>query len=150
MTSYSLFFKDLASRGHVLSFFQADSQSIALKVYGENQYDNIVMFAPAVESFSTFSFEDLNDFVEEGGNVLLAADREVSDGVRQFVQSFGVTFDKKGTEVIDHFENEVSLDSRYGYHTTLLSWRLLLLIIVFSSLVLGFHNVQSSAPHCVG
>jgi oligosaccharyltransferase complex subunit beta len=111
-TSYSLFFKDLESRGHHLSFFQAESQDVTLKVYGESLYDNIVLFAPTVESFSSISFENLNEFVQDGGNILVAANRDVSDAVRDLVESFGVSFDKKGTEVIDHFENDATLDSR--------------------------------------
>lgn len=111
-TSYSLFFKDLTSRGHKLSFFQAESQDVNLKVYGDSLYDNIVLFAPTIESFSSISFENLNEFVQDGGNILVAANRDVSDSVREFVESFGVSFDKKGTEVIDHFENDATLDSR--------------------------------------
>ncbi len=102
----------MIARGHHLSFFQAESQNLALKVYGESLYDNIILFAPTIDSFSTVSFENLNEFVQEGGSILLAANRDVSDAVRDFAESFGVSFDKKGTEVIDHFENDVTLDSR--------------------------------------
>ncbi len=102
----------MIARGHHLSFFQAESQNLALKVYGESLYDNIILFAPTIDSFSTISFENLNEFVQEGGSILLAANRDVSDAVRDFAESFGVSFDKKGTEVIDHFENDVTLDSR--------------------------------------
>ena len=85
---------------------------MTLKVYGECLYDNIILFAPTVETFSSISFENLNEFVQDGGNILVAANRDVSDAVRDLVESFGVAFDKKGTEVIDHFENDATLDSR--------------------------------------
>lgn len=102
----------MSSRGHQLSFFHADSSDLALKQYGENLYDNVVLFAPSIEGFSSISFEDLQEFVQEGGSLLLGAGKDTSDAVRDFAETFGITFDKKGTEVIDHFENEDSLDAR--------------------------------------
>lgn len=112
ISSYSLFFGDLSSRGHKLSFFHAESNELALKQYGENLYDNIVFFAPNIESFSSINFDDLQEFVQEGGSLLLGAGKDTSDSVREFAETFGINFDKKGTEVIDHFENEDSLDAR--------------------------------------
>ncbi len=63
-----------------------------------------------VEKFHSITFEDLSEFVEEGGNILFAANKEISDELREFVESFGVYFDKKGSEVIDHFSYDASLD----------------------------------------
>ena len=107
-----MFFKDLSSRGHELTFHNAESNEFTLKLYGENLYDNIIFFAPTADSFSAITFEDLQEFVQEGGSLLLGASKDASDAVRDFAEAFGITFDKKGTEVIDHFENEDSLDAR--------------------------------------
>lgn len=112
---YSLFFSDLRSRGHQLSMFHFESPLLSLKEYGENLYDNIVLFAPSAESFSSIGFDDITEFVQEGGNVLVAANKRVSDGVRDFMESFGLTIDKKETEVIDHFEAVDSLDLRFDF-----------------------------------
>lgn len=95
-----------------MSYFQAESPNLALKQFGESLYDNLLFFAPSAESFSTLGFDDFVEFVQEGGNILLAANRKVSDSIRDFLESFGVSLDKKDTEVIDHFEREDSLDTR--------------------------------------
>jgi oligosaccharyltransferase complex subunit beta len=138
VATYSLFFGDLASRGHVLSYFQAESPNLALKQFGESLYDNVLFFAPSAESFSTLSFDDFVEFVQEGGNILLAANRKVSDSVRDFLESFGVSLDKKDTEVIDHFEREDSLDT-IRQHTTILAKN-----AIPSPAVLGDFNDKAS------
>lgn len=112
MHSFSIFFDDMKSRGHELSFFQAESPDLKLKVFGESLYDNIVFFAPTIDRFSLISFEEIFQFSNEGGNIMIAVNREVSDAVRDFVELFGFTLDKKGTEVIDHFNSESSVDTR--------------------------------------
>ena len=83
-----------------------------LKSYGEMNYDNIIFFAPAADRFSSITFEDLTEFTAEGGNLIIAVSRDATDNVRDFVESFGVSLDKKGAEVIDHFNFEPSVDTR--------------------------------------
>lgn len=112
MQGYSLFFDELKSRGHVLSYFQPESPELKLKVFGESLYDNIIFFAPNADRFSSITFDDIIEFSNEGGNVILAVNREVSDSVRDLVELYGFTLDKKGTEVIDHFSGDVSVDLR--------------------------------------
>jgi oligosaccharyltransferase complex subunit beta len=85
---------------------------LQLKVFGENIYDNIIYFAPSTEKHSSISSEDIIEFSNEGGNLLFALSRETSDYVRDIVETFGITLDKKGTEVIDHFEGENNSDFR--------------------------------------
>eukprot|EP01038_Epipyxis_sp_PR26KG_P013924 gene13924-18673_t len=110
IASFSIFFSKLTSRGHKLSFFQVEAPDLKLQVFGENLYDNIIFLAPTTEKFSTITFEDLIEFSDQGGNLMIGLNREMSDSVREFVESFGVNLDKKGTEVIDHFATEKSLD----------------------------------------
>lgn len=83
---------------------------MSLKKYGEKLYDNIIFFAPTTESFSAISFDDISEFVQEGGNVLVAGNKRLSDGARELLESFGISVDKKDTEVIDHFESYDALD----------------------------------------
>lgn len=90
----------------------ADSAKLKLKSFGEYLFDNIVFFAPNAEKLGSITFDDITSFSSEGGNVLLAVTRDVSDGVRDLAESFGVSVDKKGSEVIDHFETVASVDSR--------------------------------------
>ena len=138
LPSYSVFFSDLSARGHVLSFYQTESPNLALKRYGEKLYDNIVFFAPSAESFSSISFEDVSEFVQEGGNVLVAGNKRLSDGVRELLESFGVLVDKKDTEVIDHFENFDALDFN-RQHTVVQAKN-----AIASSVVLGDFNGKAS------
>lgn len=99
-----MFFAQLSARGHELSFFQASAKDLKLKVYGEFIYDNIVFFAPNEEKFSSVSIEDFVEFTNAGGNMIFGLNREASEAVRDLVESFGVTLDRKGSEAIDHFD----------------------------------------------
>lgn len=110
-STFSLFFADLVARGHSLTFSSADANKFKLKSYGEYNFDNIVLFAPTVEKLGSMSFNDITTFSSEGGNVLIAVSRDVSDSVRDLTESFGVAVDKKGSEVIDHFETVASFDT---------------------------------------
>jgi oligosaccharyltransferase complex subunit beta len=99
-----LFFSELSSRGHKLTYHAMDSSRLKLKAYGEYNYDNIVFFAPTAEKLGSLAFDEITAFSNAGGNVLIAASKDVSDSVRDLIESFGVTLHKKGYEVIDHFE----------------------------------------------
>lgn len=76
-------------------------------------YDNIVFFASGAEKLSGVTFDELLEFSNDGGNILLGLHKEVSDSVRDFVQSLGMTVHKKNSEVIDHFHHSLTTDLRY-------------------------------------
>jgi len=102
--SYSLFFNELKGRGYHLSFFAADDPSLTLTEYGQYLYDHLIIFAPTVEEFGGLvDVPSILDFIDEGHNVLLAADSTVSDPVREIAMECGVDFDEEGTYVLDHF-----------------------------------------------
>jgi oligosaccharyltransferase complex subunit beta len=107
-----LFFSELAKRGHKLTYHTMESSKLKLKSYGEYNYDNIVFFAPSAEKLGSVAFDEITSFSSAGGNVLIAASKEVSDSVRDLVESFGISLNKKGTEVIDHFETVDAFDQR--------------------------------------
>eukprot|EP01041_Mallomonas_annulata_P000642 gene642-1237_t len=138
---YSIFLDNLTARGHVLSFFSTDAQGLVLMKYGEHLYDNIILFAPAADDFSVITFDNILDFVNAGGNLLVAVNGEITENMRIFAASCGVEFDKKGTEAIDHFSYISSLD--YGMqHTTILASN-----SIPSSAVLGkYYTSKNSAP----
>lgn len=48
----------------------------------------------------------------QGGNLIMAGDRDMSELMREIAGEFGVTFDKRRTAVIDHFTYEPALDKR--------------------------------------
>jgi oligosaccharyltransferase complex subunit beta len=89
-----------------------ESTETDLKSYGVYNYDNILFFAPTAEKVGSISFDEIIDFTNEGGNVIIAVSKDVSDQIREFVEVFGVSLHKKDTEVIDHFEYESTLDTR--------------------------------------
>jgi len=90
----------------------ADSVDVTLTKYGEYLYDNLILFAPRVESFDSLSFDDILEFVNVGGNILVAVDGGITDGMRSFAANCGIEFDKKGTQIIDHFSYEPMLDHK--------------------------------------
>ena len=78
--SHSVFFSDLVSRGYQLVYKLADESNLALSKYGVYLYDHLIIFAPSVEEFGgTIDLAALTDFVDNGGNVLVAASSEVGD-----------------------------------------------------------------------
>lgn len=115
--THSVFFADLTSRGHQLVYKLADDPSLALAKYGEYLYDNLIVFAPSVEEFGgTIDLYALTDFIDNGGNVLVAGSTEISDLLRDFAMEIGVEPDEQGTAVIDHLNYDAG---DKGGHTLL-------------------------------
>jgi len=147
--TFSIFFDELKSRGHILSFYQPESPELKLKVFGESLYDNIVFFAPTSDRFSSISFEDIVEFSNEGGNILFAVNREVSDSVRDLVETFGFSLDKKGTEVLDHFNGVLSVDTSLQ-HSYVLSKNAVLSSSILGSYVTEIDSVAPVLFHGIG
>ena len=112
--SHSIFFGSLTSRGHELTYMQASAPNLVLKKYGEYLYDNIVFFAPEVEEFSKITFDDVSEFIEKGGNVILGASENTGDSVREFAETCGIEFDTKGSSVIDHFSSSTDANLKHN------------------------------------
>lgn len=91
---------------------QAESPELSLKKFGDYLYDNLIFFASTVEDLNTISFDDIQEFAGNGGNILMAVDGQLSASVREFAESCGIEFDARGSAVIDHFQNEPSADPR--------------------------------------
>jgi len=107
--TYSNFFKERNSRGYTLSFFGAEDPAITLTEYGEYLYDHLIIFAPTVEEFGgLIDVPSILDFIDEGHNVLIAADSSVSDPIREIAEECGVEFDEEGSFVLDHFHTQSS------------------------------------------
>lgn len=111
----SIYFDNLAAMGYTLTFLQSTSAELKLRKYGVYLYDNIVMFN--ADDFNTITFDDITEFVNEGGNLLVAVDGSISPAMRAFAEQSGVDFDAKGSNVIDNFSNVPSADLRYMLHT---------------------------------
>ena len=115
--THSVFFSDLKSRGFTLTYKMADDANLALSKYGEYLYENLIIFAPSVEEFGgSVDVAAITDFVDNGGNVLVAASSEVGDVLRDLGMEFGLELDERGTAVIDHLGYDVK---DRGDHTLL-------------------------------
>jgi oligosaccharyltransferase complex subunit beta len=115
--THSVFFSDLSSRHFQLTFKMADDANLALSKYGEYLYDHLIIFAPSVEEFGgSIDISALTDFIDHGGNVLIAASSQVGDVLRDFAMEVGIEPDERDTSVIDHLNYDINDN---GDHTLL-------------------------------
>lgn len=107
--THSIFFQSLRDRGFDLTFKTADDSSLSLVKYGEFLYENVIIFSPSVEEFGgSIDVNALTNFVDGGGNVLVAASSKIGEAIRDFGSECGVEFDEEKTAVIDHLNYDVS------------------------------------------
>lgn len=113
--THSIFLKSLQERGHEVTVKAADDPSLQLSRYGEYIYQNLVILAPGVEEFGgALSVEAIVEFIDGGGNVLVAGSRDAADLIRELVTEVGVEMDEEGAAVIDHLHYDSNDD---GQHT---------------------------------
>jgi len=98
--------------------------------FGEYLYDSLIIFAPSVTELGGVKVDDVLDFIDWGGNVLVAADSEVSDPIRDLAYECGFEFDETETAAVDHH----SFDTQDvdGSHTLLLATNFLDAPIIFN------------------
>ncbi|RKO91975.1 Dolichyl-diphosphooligosaccharide--protein glycosyltransferase subunit WBP1, partial [Blyttiomyces helicus] len=100
---YSRFFKSLADRGHEITFQLPKDGSPQLITYEELSYDHLVVLAPKIEAFGgELGVGAVIEFINSGGNVLLAGSSSISEAIRDLSIEFSVDFDEQGTAVTDH------------------------------------------------
>jgi len=117
--THSIYFKSLRDRGFELTVRTADDPSLALVKYGEFLYEHLVLFSPSVEEFGgTIDVAAIINFIDGGGNVLLAANSNIGEPIRELASECGVEFDEEKTAVIDHLNFDVA-DS--GKHTLIVA-----------------------------
>jgi len=118
--THSYFLRNLQDRGYELTFALADDPELSLADHGDFKYDNIIIFAPGVEEFGgTVTSSTFIDFIDRGGNLLVATDSSIGDPIREIASECGVEFDEDGTYVIDHTHYDLSDIS--GDHTLIVS-----------------------------
>uniref|UniRef100_A0A8D8URK8 Dolichyl-diphosphooligosaccharide--protein glycosyltransferase 48 kDa subunit n=1 Tax=Cacopsylla melanoneura TaxID=428564 RepID=A0A8D8URK8_9HEMI len=112
--THSQFFKSLKERGYTLTFKPADDASLILSKYGEYLYENVIIFAPSVEEFGgTLSVEAFSEFIDGGGNLLIAGSSSSSDLLRELASECGFEMDEDGTSVIDHLNHDVKDNEKH-------------------------------------
>ncbi|KAM4611062.1 dolichyl-diphosphooligosaccharide--protein glycosyltransferase 48 kDa subunit [Polymixia lowei] len=107
--THSIFFRSLADRGFDLAFKTADDPSLSLIKYGQFLYDHLILFSPSVEDFGgNINVETITSFIDGGGNVLVAANSDIGDPLRELGSECGIEFDEEKTAVIDHHNYDLS------------------------------------------
>lgn len=97
----------------------ADDTTLLLSRYGEYLYKNVIIFAPSVVEFGgDINVEVLAQFLDDGGNVLVAASSQSGDTLREFATECGFETDEEGAAVIDHLHFD-AMDE--GDHTLILT-----------------------------
>ena len=113
--THSVYFKSLTDSGFDLTFKVADDSGLQIKKYGQYLYEHIIVFSPTVEEFGgDLSAEALTEFVDEGGNILVAANSNVGEVLRELASEVGFEVDDEGTAVIDHLNYDLK---DQGKHT---------------------------------
>ncbi|XP_001608116.1 dolichyl-diphosphooligosaccharide--protein glycosyltransferase 48 kDa subunit [Nasonia vitripennis] len=112
--THSIFFKILQDSGYTLSFKLADDANLLLSKYGEYLYKHLIIFAPTVEEFGgSMSVEAITDFIDGGGNVLVAGSSQSGDALRDLASECGFEIDEEGATVIDHMNYDISDTGRH-------------------------------------
>ncbi|XP_065857635.1 dolichyl-diphosphooligosaccharide--protein glycosyltransferase 48 kDa subunit-like [Euphorbia lathyris] len=119
--SHSLFFNSLQSRGYDLDFKLAHEPNIALHRYGLYLYDALILFCPTVDRFGgSIDVSGILNFVDAGHDLIVAADTNPSDLIREIAIENGIDFDEDpAAMVIDHTSYAVSQIE--GDHTLIAS-----------------------------
>lgn len=117
--THSIFFKSLQDRGYTLTFKSADDSSLILSKYGEFLFEHLIIFAPSVEEFGgSLSVEAITEFIDGGGNVLVAGSSNSGDVLRELASEVGFEVDEEGASVIDHLNYDAN---DQGKHTLIVA-----------------------------
>ncbi|KRZ18222.1 Dolichyl-diphosphooligosaccharide--protein glycosyltransferase 48 kDa subunit [Trichinella pseudospiralis] len=115
--THSAYFEQLKNLGFEVTFRMADDPSLVLSKYGELLYHHIAIFAPSTIEFGgAVNVPEIVDFVDHGGNVLVAGDSRIGHAIGSLAAECGFEFGENSTAMIDHFNNNEALDN--GQHTT--------------------------------
>ena len=83
--------RSLIDSGFSVTYKVADDSTLQLKKYGEFLYDHVVVFAPTVEEFGGFlNAEALTEFVDAGGNMLIAGNTNTGEVLREIASECGI------------------------------------------------------------
>ncbi|XP_071722147.1 dolichyl-diphosphooligosaccharide--protein glycosyltransferase 48 kDa subunit-like isoform X2 [Rutidosis leptorrhynchoides] len=137
-SSHSLYFNSLKSRGFNLDFKLASDPQISLQRYGNYLYDALVLLCPSIDRFGgSVDQAAILDFVDSGHDLIIAADVNSSELIREVATECGVEFDEDAASmVIDHSSYAVSATE--GDHTLIASNDL-----IKSEVILGSNKIEA-------
>ena len=88
--THSIYLRTLANKGFDLTFKVADDAGLTLKKFGEQLYDHLIIFAPTVEEFGgAVSPEAITEFIDAGGNLLVAGNSQLGEALREIASEVG-------------------------------------------------------------
>ncbi|KAF7492395.1 Dolichyl-diphosphooligosaccharide--protein glycosyltransferase 48 kDa subunit [Sarcoptes scabiei] len=112
--THSIFLKSLQDRGFDLTYRLADDSTLSLTKYDTLIYQNLILFSPSVEEFGgNINTQAITDFIDRGGNVLVAVNENVGEAVRELAIECGVEIDEEGAQVIDHFNYDIEDEGKH-------------------------------------
>ncbi|KAL7748652.1 oligosaccharyl transferase glycoprotein complex, beta subunit [Sorochytrium milnesiophthora] len=100
--TYSRFWTALEARDFNVSYHAA---SVDLFTHGERASDHLVLFTSSKGLKGALSVANIVQYINDGGNVLMATDAGMSDSHRELAYELGVEFDDSDTLVQDHFHH---------------------------------------------
>ncbi|XP_065187024.1 dolichyl-diphosphooligosaccharide--protein glycosyltransferase 48 kDa subunit-like [Sycon ciliatum] len=113
--THSIFFNSLRDRGFDLEFATADNSGLALSKYGEYIYQHLVIFSPSVTEFGgKLNVRTILKFIDDGGNVLVAANPSIDEPLRKLGSECGIEFDETKTSVIDHVNHDTADQGKHS------------------------------------
>merc|ERR1711990_348704 len=114
---------------------------MGLKKYGELLYDHLIIFAPTVEEFGgAISPEAITEFIDEGGNVLVAGNSNLGEALREVASEVGLsrlsTADQISVIPLRHDKYERFIGQAYPYYASAFS--MMAGVFVFSLVFLHY------------
>lgn len=111
------YFSFVSDKGYGLTFKLADDPTLVLSKYGTFVYDHLIIFAPTVEEFGgALSVESIAEFIDGGGNVLIAGSSTSGDVLRELASECGFEVDEDGASVIDHLNYDIRDDGKVNMY----------------------------------
>ncbi|ORX48922.1 Dolichyl-diphosphooligosaccharide-protein glycosyltransferase 48kDa subunit [Piromyces finnis] len=111
-SNYSIFFKSLEDRGFDLSYSSASDDKLELIKFEESLYDHLVLLAPETNYYENdVGPKQIIEFIDKGGNVLLAANENTGSTTQDLLYEFGSVVDEAKFNVIDNFVHNSTTSS---------------------------------------
>lgn len=119
LKTHSQFLASLTAAGAQLDVRRSGNSTLQLQHWDTWLYSNIILLHPNVtELGGAADIGQLLEFVEKGGNLLLAVDSTASETTRELASELGVDIEPSGNSVVDHFDHWTGDAS---HHTVLAS-----------------------------
>eukprot|EP01025_Chloroclados_australasicus_P030115 TRINITY_DN3018_c0_g2_i1.p1 TRINITY_DN3018_c0_g2~~TRINITY_DN3018_c0_g2_i1.p1 ORF type:complete len:447 (-),score=47.28 TRINITY_DN3018_c0_g2_i1:267-1586(-) len=113
--THSRYFSELQKAGFELEFKTHKDKELALREWGEWNYDHLILFAPQASDFGgTISRDEILAFIDSGRNAVIALDSKVSPTISKLVEECGVDVEESGFSVYDHFNYASNLEADHS------------------------------------